>query len=405
MIEPFVTLFGITLLEFVTFRVWARYVTRVNDSSQETNRILLASFVTGAVIAWVITIASLLGTGSLEDTRRVLSVVGVGAYPGAEFLAWLPTLAGAIVPIVGAYLGVFPYTSAGMDPDVSRRNAVEYVVRVATVLSGLFVLSALTTVVLSSSLTGVLSPYGAQFAAGLVLLVLYGVCWYAGTPLWYRLTERSVPMDGSTRLGDVVENVGLSVNRIELVPRAAYKLNPRVPFNYHAASVRGPPSYRWLFVTGKLHEEASKETYRALLAVLAGMEQRHVREFDVTTLLAIVTALTLGIPAIAVGVLPYGSSVGQFVVLVAVTTGFIIGRLTIGRRLVFEADRIAADTTSPKHVREALEWLLEADVEPPSRGPFGRLLMIPSATRRIEELDTVRSGSGTEDGVGDTTTE
>ncbi|WP_132057994.1 hypothetical protein [Halorussus amylolyticus] len=366
-------LVGLLVLTGLAFRVCAWVVEFLPVSSRKSKRVLLWGFPVGGVLAFVNATLILLEVESLQTARDVLAAVGIAGSPGSEFLAWIPTLAAGVFSVGVAYVGLFP--SRATDEGDSRPFAVRTVLLFTTTLT--------TAVAVTFGVALVLSPHLSEFGALTVVLSLAAACWYAGSWVWYTTTLKPDEAEGSDRVTGLLEEVGLSAERVYVIPRET--------LGEAVAMIRGPLGYRRLFVTEHLLETAPEDVCRGLLAVAAGKDETRCYELHVAATFAPILVFTLGLPAVAVGAIPYGSAAVQAVVLLSVVLALVFARVVVGRRLVFEADRVAVERTSSKCIRNTFQWLSDADDQPTSRGAVGVLLMNPSTDRRLKRLEATAS--------------
>ena len=372
MLMSVAVLVGLFAVTFLTFRVGAWLAGVAPVSSRTTRRVLQIGFPVGAILAFINTTVILLEVESLEIARDALADLGVTGIPGSEFLAWLPTLAAGVLSVGVAYVGLFPSQGADADPrPVGLRRVLLTTVGVTA------------TVAVGVGLAVVLSAHFSQFGALAVVMALAVACRYVWGWRWYAATLNLERVDSSHSVAELAESVGLPVEETCLISQETLDAS--------VAMVRGPLWSRRLFVSEHPLESAPEDVARGLVAVAAGKHESRSCEFHVVATAAPIVVFVVGLPAVAVGAIPIGSSALQFVALVTVTLGLAVGRTVGGRRLAFEADRIAAERTSTANVREALRWLLDDDGESGSRGVIGSLSANPSVERRLERLDSRES--------------
>lgn len=363
---------GLFVATFVAFRCCAWIVGVLPVSSRTTRRVLQIGFPVGAVLAFVNSGVILLEVDSLETTQDALAAAGVAGLPGSGFLAWLPTLAAGVLTVGVAYVGLFPTRGADADP---RPVALPRVL--------LWTAAVTATVAAGFGLAVVLSPHLSQFGALAVVLALAVACRYVWGWRWYAATLDVERVTSSHRVAELAEAAGLPVEDAYVISQETLDAS--------VAMVRGPFGRRRLFVSEHLLESAPDDVARGLVAVAAGKHESRSCEFHVVATAAPIVVFVVGLPAVAVGAIPVGSSAVQFVGLVAITLGLAAARTVVGRRLAFEADRIAADRTSPAIAREALRWLLDDDGESGSRGVVGSLSANPPVERRLDRFESAES--------------
>lgn len=141
-------------------------------------------------------------------------------------------------------------------------------------------------------------------------------------------------------------------------------------------SVRGPPSYRVLFVSDYVLADLDAGTARALLAAEAG--RRAVR-YDEYRALAAAVAVVVGAAWIG-GVVPYSTGVAA---LGAVGVVLLAG----GRWLQYRADALAADAVGAAELADAFETVASLqgrDLEAP--GWRGYVEVQPPLWNRVRRL-------------------
>ncbi|MFD1635447.1 hypothetical protein [Haloplanus ruber] len=120
--------------------------------------------------------------------------------------------------------------------------------------------------------------------------------------------------------------------------------------------VRGPPSYRRLFVTGAFLDVFGDETATALLATEAGKLQTHV--FDIR--LGTVLVASIALIASVIGI-------GSRWSLLGLSLGVVLIGVWLGRRRIRAADEYAAEQVRQTTVADALTEYADVHALEPAR--------------------------------------
>jgi STE24 endopeptidase len=267
------------------------------------------------------------------------------------------TLAGSVVVLAG-YLGFLPAIRRVRGLDLGYGRAALSVGRWLAVAGVVFAL--VTGGTLSVSLTPVTT------AVGIVALTV-GV--YAGAPLLVRLSQpvRTPTPDEQRLLDRLCARAGADAHRLRVLERRDEVAA--------AALVRGPPGYRYLYVSDYLLDALDEDAAAAILA-LAVANARH-------------TTYRVGVAGVVGGLLLGLLTAGRPLAALAVPVGSLPVAYLVGRRLVFRADARAADRLGDETVADALDR--QADLHDASldAGLFARLGSLrPSVGQRIDRLRT-----------------
>jgi len=310
---------------------------------------------------YVLALFALTAGGWLDLTDRVAALA-----PGAaEGIVGLLLVFGApALACVAPYLGLFPSIRAARDIEMTTRAVAVMLLRYVTGFVAL--LAALLAVTLA-----VWSAVGS--AAGvLVGIVVCVIVLYAASPLVVlALTATRQPADREgDRLVAAATAAGLSTRWVRVQATRGSEVA--------TAFVRGLPGVRILGVTDHLLETVDDATLRGTLALRAG--RLAVFHTEVRLALVLGTILAVFQPWLVSVPVP------GLVVQVGGAVGGVAG-LWVGRRLVFRADRIAAERVGTDCVADAIDRLTGINDAPRSLGVLSSLVrMEPSVDRRIERL-------------------
>lgn len=257
---------------------------------------------------------------------------------------WAPTLvASGLATFAGflaaglVWLAAYAPTVRGVcavrDVDLSTRRSVAKMARFVGGVS--VVLAVVVTPVRAVSAAS--SPLGlAALLAGVVVVFLYGSPWIL--PL-VRTTRRPTG-ETADRLDALCARAGLDVRDVRILDTDDEETADSL--------VRGPPSYRRLFVTSTFLDRFDDDTAAALLAITAGRLRAHLLALRVVS--GVVAGL--GLVASFTGVGPRWSLLGVALVAVGVGTG-------LSRRAIRAADADAADRVGAAAVATALDRYAE----------------------------------------------
>lgn len=141
-------------------------------------------------------------------------------------------------------------------------------------------------------------------------------------------------------------------------------------------AIRGPPGYRVLFISDYVLEELDSEVGWALLSAEMARVRLFYRDYQVV---AAAIAIALGTAAFLL-VIPFELGFGGLLVVAALM-------LTIGRRLQYRADRVAAETVGAAELADAFETIGELHGADLSSGGWRTYLEVqPPLGDRIERL-------------------
>ena len=148
-------------------------------------------------------------------------------------------------------------------------------------------------------------------------------------------------------------------------------------------AVRGPPSWRTLFVTDYAIEELNDGVAAALFAAEAGRTETYyglVRALAIGAVLGLL-GLTFAL------VIPFGPGFASIIVVGLVA-------FWIGRELQFRADEIAAKRVGHDELADAFERIADLRGVEPERGGWRTIFEIqPPLGDRIDRLRAANSGS------------
>ncbi|MFC7174937.1 peptidase [Haloplanus litoreus] len=243
----------------------------------------------------------------------------------------------------------------------SIRKMARYVIGVSALLT--VVLVPLQVVSIESSPLAL-----AVGLAALVVGMLYAAPWLISV---LRSTSRPTG-DTADRVERLCDRAGLSVRDVRILDTENEETADSL--------VRGPPTYRRLFVTSTFLDAFDDDTATALLAVEAGKLRIHVFEVRV------VSVLVGGIALIAsvIGTGPQWPLLG--VALASVLVGF-----SLSQRRIRAADEYAAEQVGRATVADALTEYAEVHALEPTRRRIPNPLSIRVALG--DRIDRLRSSS------------
>ena len=277
----------------------------------------------------------------------------------AEFVTFLSTGCVWIVSYLPTVRGIRDVRDVELDTRTSIRKMTRYVLG----------LSALLTVVLAPLQVTSIESSPLILAVGLLAIVL-GML-YAAPWLIAVLRSTSTPTgDTADRVQRLCDRAGLSVRDVRILDSENEQTADTL--------VRGPPTYRRLFVTSTFLDAFDDDAATALLAIEAGQLRTHVFEIKVGTVL--VAGITLVASVIGTGprwpllVLSFGS----------VLIGF-----WLARRQIRVADEYAAQRVGRTTVSDTLSEYADLHALEPTRRRIPNPLSIKVALGdRINRLRT-----------------
>jgi STE24 endopeptidase len=349
-----------TLLATGAFSLYGRRLRGSGDATAALTR-ARRSLRWGLPVVYVVALLSMVAGGWLRLIDGIADSVPAGGTAVGD-LVTVPSVA-----VLGGYLGLFPAVRDLRDVGVSATTALA---RLARWIAGLFAL----VVVLVAAVTAVSggAETGLGFAAALALVV---VAMLVGSPWIVRVTQTTrAPSDAEReRLDRLCADAGLDPAGVRVLDTAGSE--------QAYAVVRGFPGRRHLFVTDFLLTELDDDrlwTYLALQAGRSRLYHLETRAAVVAASLGLASALLLGsisLPGVSDGV-------GALLALLAGGVG-----LWLGQRLVYRADRYAAERTSRDAVEATIEAFADLNDAPMDWGRLAAIRrMEPPLIARIDKL-------------------
>ncbi|GGL29489.1 hypothetical protein GCM10009037_11460 [Halarchaeum grantii] len=342
----------VSLLGYALARLYGAAVHGTESALTRLRRALYAGFVVVTLVAFVATV----GAGGFE---------AFGDGPLGDLLTLLAMAAALVVADLAYYLGLWPAIRATRDLDASTAWAAASVGRWLAALFGAF---ALALYALGHVPTG--SAWGVLgLGAGIVLLV------YVGSGTLVRVSQSTRALTDAER-----ERVRVACERVGLDPRSVHAIESET-VRWAGVLVRGPPRFRTLLVGSHLLVAYDADALVAQVARAAGRARRGYVEAKFGAAAGFVVA-------VAGLVVPVGDAVaGALVAGGALTAASLLWH---GRRVVYAADRDAAEATDPGTVIETYRAVAE-DAGRSLDGGGGRirraLRMRPSLRSRIARLE------------------
>ncbi|MFC6875400.1 peptidase [Halobellus marinus] len=231
--------------------------------------------------------------------------------------------------------------------------------------------SALLSVVLIPLQVGSIESSPFALAVGLAVLLL-GML-YAAPWLIVVLRSTSKPTgDTADRLARLCDRAGLTVRDVRILDTENEETAQTL--------VRGPPTYRRLFVTSTFLDAFDDETATALLAIEAGQLRTYVFEVRVGTV------LVAGIVLIASVI-----GIGPRWPLLGLALGSILVGFWLSQRRIRTADEYAAEQVGRTTVADALGEYADVHALEPTRRRIPNPLSIKVALG--DRIDRLRSSS------------
>ncbi|MFA1611796.1 peptidase [Halobellus rubicundus] len=229
--------------------------------------------------------------------------------------------------------------------------------------------SALLTVVLAPLQVLTIESSPLVLAVGIAALLvgmLYAAPWVIAV-----LRSTSKPTgDTADRVARLCDRAGLTVRDVRLLDTENEERAETL--------VRGPPTYRRLFVTSTFLDAFDDETAAALLAIEAGKLRTHVFEIRVGTVLVAGISLTASV-----------SGIGPRWPLLGLALGSIVVGFWLARRQIRAADEYAAEQVGRVTVADALSEYADAHTLEPTRRRIPNPLSVKVALGdRIDRLRT-----------------
>ncbi|MFC7257079.1 peptidase [Haloplanus litoreus] len=279
----------------------------------------------------------------------------------ADFVTFLAAGCVWIISYLPTVRGIRDVRDVDLATSTSIRKMARYVIGVSALLT--VVLVPLQVVSIESSPLAL-----AVGLAALVVGMLYAAPWLISV---LRSTSRPTG-DTADRVERLCDRAGLSVRDVRILDTENEETADSL--------VRGPPTYRRLFVTSTFLDAFDDDTATALLAVEAGKLRIHVFEVRV------VSVLVGGIALIAsvIGTGPQWPLLG--VALASVLVGF-----SLSQRRIRAADEYAAEQVGRATVADALTEYAEVHALEPTRRRIPNPLSIRVALG--DRIDRLRSSS------------
>ena len=252
------------------------------------------------------------------------------------------------------------------DLELSTSTAISKMVRYIVGLS------VLLTVILTP--LQVFSLESSLLAPALTLIVLILGLLYASPWVIPLLRSTATPTgERADRLEQLCSRAGLSVRDARILDTE----------NEETAStiVRGPPTYRRLFVTSTFLDVFDDETATALLAIEAGKLRSHVFEIR----LGAVLVASIALIASVIGIGPQWPLLG-------LSLGVVLIGFWLARRRIHAADEYAAEQAGRTTVADALTEYADVHALEPTRRRVPNPLSIKVALG--DRIDRLRTASG-----------
>ena len=232
-------------------------------------------------------------------------------------------------------------------------------------------LSVLLSVVLAPLQVGSIESSPLALAVGLAALVL-GML-YAAPWLIAVLRSTSTPTgDTADRVARLRDRAGLTVRDVRILDTENEETAETI--------VRGPPTYRRLFVTSTFLDAFDDETATALLAIEAGQLRTHVFEVRVGTVLVAGIALVASV-----------SGIGPRWPLLGLSLGSVLLGFWLAQRRIRAADEYAAERVGRTTVADALAEYADVHALEPTRRRIPNPLSVTVALG--DRIDRLRPAS------------
>ncbi|QRV13771.1 peptidase [Haloterrigena salifodinae] len=345
--------------------------------------LLAAGYVGGRCYGWY-SLRRACDDGRSRGTYRLLAVVGLAAVIGLAFgglvaateralasvhpalasglaapLAWLPTAAGAIIAVLVAYLGVFPYARERRDLEINATTAVGQLAKYLATIA-LFVVGALVPF---TALVAASDPRPSLIPLLFLVLVLGSYAWLQHSVRLSQTVTEPTP-DQRRRLEVAADRADLSAAIVGVIPGRETEIA--------GLYLDGPFWNRRAYATDYALEVLGDDELAALSARASAADDRRLLERR-----AVVTAVLFGL---FLTLTVWLSFLGAIVAL-AVAGPLLLRTL---QRAEFAADRRAVEAVGADALARAIE--AGADTTDDRTRLHERLAAKPSRARRLEQL-------------------
>lgn len=346
----------LSLVSYLVGRLYGSAIHGTEDALTRLRRVLRV----GLFVVGMLAVVAFVGGGGLDPIR---AAYGHGALGDALALAAMA--AAVFVAVLATYLGLFPAIRATRDLDyrtasVAARFGRWLAVFLATIALGVYVVGHVPV-----GGTAGLVAVGVVLVAGL----------YVGSARLVRVSQTTRDPEEGER-----ERIVAACERAGFDPRSVAVVETDES-EWAGTLVRGPWGYRTLFVGSHLLGAYGDDALAVQVVQRAARAERGYHEARFGSLLVLTVALVGGF----VGVESH--AVGLAIMVVGMVVAGLV--LRYGTRVVYAADRAAADATSAETVAETYRAVTEDAGESLDGGNrvTRAIRMRPSLRSRIERLE------------------